>query len=86
MRNASRRWTYTHKLMKTQFSRFWRARTLLIVAFLVPAAAHAQYLDPGASSIIVQSIVAGVVAVAAVVKVFWWKISGIFSSNKSRDN
>jgi hypothetical protein len=57
-----------------------------VAAVLAPNVLQAQYLDPGASSIIVQSIVAGVVAVAAIVKVFWWKISGIFSSDKRREN
>ncbi len=58
----------------------------LLAALLVPTVAQAQYLDPGASSIIVQSVVAGVVAIAAIVKVFWWRISGFFSKDKSRKN
>ena len=52
---------------------------------LVPVPAAAQYLDPGAASIIVQAVVAGVVAVAAAVKLYWSKISGLFSRRRRPD-
>lgn len=45
---------------------------------LTPATAGAQYLDPGAASIIIQSVVAGVVAVGAGVKLYWSKIAAFF--------
>lgn len=50
--------------------------TCLVV--LVAAPAEAQYLDPGAGSIVIQAIVAGVLGVATVVKLYWSKIKGLF--------
>lgn len=44
-----------------------------------PDAAHAQYLDPGAGSILVQALLAVMVGVVAGVKVYWGKISGFLS-------
>jgi hypothetical protein len=51
----------------------------------VPGTAGAQYLDPGAAGIIIQAIVAGVVAVGAGVKLYWSKISGLFSRRRRSD-
>ena len=48
----------------------------VVVMLLTPATAHAQYLDPGAGSIIVQAVIAVMVGVAAAVKIYWGKISG----------
>lgn len=58
---------------------------LLAALLLIPAPAEAQYLDPGAAGIIVQAVVAGVVAVAAGVKLYWSKISGLFSRRRRSD-
>lgn len=52
---------------------------VLVLLLLVPLRAEGQYLDPGAASIIVQAVVATVVAVGAVVKLYWSRISGLFS-------
>jgi hypothetical protein len=57
----------------------------LVALLLVPVPAEGQYLDPGAASIIVQAVVAGVVAVAAAVKLYWSKISGLFSRRRRPD-
>ncbi len=57
----------------------------LAALLLVPVPAEAQYLDPGAASIIVQAVVAGVVAVGAAVKLYWSKISGLFSRRRRQD-
>jgi hypothetical protein len=54
-------------------------------ALLIPTAAGAQYLDPGAASIIIQAVVAGVVAVGAGIKLYWSKISGFFSRRRRPD-
>lgn len=64
-----------------------RVATFSTVAALlfVPLPAEAQYFDPGAASIIVQAVVAGVVAVAAGVKLYWSKISGLFSRRRRSD-
>lgn len=61
----------------------WRAiRTILaglIVHSLVsPAAAHA-YLDAGTGSLIVQALLAGVVGVATVAKLYWSRIRALWS-------
>ena len=55
---------------------------VLVVLCLTPATVRAQYLDPGAASIIVQAIVAGVVAVAAGVKLYWGRVSALFSRRR----
>jgi hypothetical protein len=52
------------------------------VLLFAPATAGAQYLDPGAASIIIQSVVAAVVAVGAGVKLYWSKISAFFSRRR----
>ena len=44
-----------------------------------PSAAQAQYLDPGAGSIILQVVIAAVVGVAATVRLYWARISVFFS-------
>lgn len=59
--------------------------SVLAALLFVPVPAEAQYLDPGAASIIVQAVVAGVVAVAAAVKLYWSKISGLFSRRRRSD-
>jgi hypothetical protein len=54
---------------------------------LAPDTAHAQYLDPGAGSIIVQAVIAVMVGVTAAVKIYWGKISGFLhrrSKSKSQ--
>jgi hypothetical protein len=55
---------------------------MLLALCLAPATADGQYLDPGAASIVVQAIVAGVVAVGAGVKLYWSRISGLFSRRR----
>jgi hypothetical protein len=55
---------------------------MLLALCLAPATAKAQYLDPGAASIVIQAIVAGVVAVGAGVKLYWSRISGLFSRRR----
>ena len=56
--------------------------TLLYVAFAPPAYA---YLDPGTGSYIFQLLIAGVVGLAFVIKVFWGRIKGFFGGLFSRD-
>jgi hypothetical protein len=54
------------------------ALTSAIVVALTPVVAHAQYLDPGAGSIIVQAVIAVVVGVAATTRIYWYRISAFF--------
>ena len=49
---------------------------------LVPTPAVAQYLDPGASSVIVQVIIAGLIGVAAVLRLYWGRLKAFFASRR----
>lgn len=49
---------------------------LLHIVFALPA--HA-YLDPGTGSYIFQLLLAGIVGLAFVIKVFWSRIKGFFT-------
>ena len=55
---------------------------------LAPHLRPLAYLDPGSGSIIVQVLIAGLMTVGIVVKLFWKKIKGIFnrSSSKKEDD
>ena len=49
----------------------------LIVALIVPQAAHA-YLDPASGSMILQAVIGGVAAAALAFKYYWRRIQGLF--------
>ncbi len=49
----------------------------LIVALIVPQAAHA-YLDPASGSMILQAVIGGVAAGALAVKYYWRRIQAFF--------
>ena len=55
----------------------------LLHAILAPPA-HA-YLDPGTGSYIFQLLLAGLVGLAFVIKVFWGRIKGFFAGLFSKD-
>lgn len=59
---------------------------LLITGFwlLTIAPAHA-YIDPGSGSLIFQAIIGGAMAVGLAVKVFWRRLSSLFSRRKSSE-
>jgi hypothetical protein len=42
------------------------------------SAARAQYVDPGAASVLLQALIAVLVGLAAVLKLYWKKITGLF--------
>jgi hypothetical protein len=48
------------------------------------APAHA-YLDPGSGSLIFQIIVGGAMAIGLAVKVFWRRITSLFTRRRSTD-
>lgn len=50
-----------------------------VAVALTPGTAHAQYLDPGAGSIIVQVVLALVIGTAAAVRLYWGKLSAMLS-------
>ena len=43
------------------------------------------YLDPGTGSVIIQSLIAAVAAVGYAIKIYWYKISSLFSRNKKKN-
>ena len=52
---------------------------LLAASFLIstPSTLASQYLDPGAASIVVQVVIAGVVGFLAILKLYWQRIKSI---------
>lgn len=63
----------------------WISVTLLLGAglLLAPTPAEAQYLDPGAASVIVQVVIAGVVGVTAVLGLYWRRLRAWCSRKSS---
>lgn len=60
--------------------------TWVAIALAVsPCPAQAQYLDPGAASILVQAVIAVTVGVAAAVKLYWRRISSLFLRWRRKD-
>ena len=61
---------------------------LILASFLFPPSAYA-YLDPGTGSYIFQLLIAGIVGLAFVIKVYWNKIRaflvGLFTKDKIID-
>jgi hypothetical protein len=55
---------------------------VLFVTLLLPATLHAQYLDPGSGSILIQVLLGGVVGLAAIVKLYWHKIRRVLPGSK----
>ena len=52
---------------------------------LTPLARERAYLDPGSGSILLQMVIAAALGAAFAVKVYWKKIKGALSKNKSND-
>ncbi len=59
-----------------------------LINLLSPNFRPLAYLDPGSGSIIVQVLIAGLMAVAVFIKIFWKKIKALFTrtSVKSQDD
>jgi hypothetical protein len=49
------------------------------------AAAHA-YLDPGTGSILVQSLLAGIAGVAAVLSLYWQRLKAFFTNRRKHSH
>lgn len=58
--------------------------SLAAVAFF-PSAVQAQYLDPGAGSVIVQVVIALVIGLSAALKLYWRKISEFLARRSKTD-
>jgi len=43
------------------------------------------YLDPGTGSFVIQLVLAGLLGIGVVARIYWKKIVGIFRRNKSGD-
>jgi hypothetical protein len=56
----------------------------LILCFGFPLSAHA-YLDPGTGSYIFQLLIAGLVGIGFVVKVYWKRIRSFFAGGAPQD-
>lgn len=52
-----------------------------MIIYLRPMA----YLDPGTGSLIIQMVLAGLLGIAVVVRIYWKKIVAFFSKNKNAD-
>ncbi len=66
------------------------SRTLLLIALValtaVLAAPRADaYLDPGTGSILLQSIVAAVAAVAVALRLYWTRLKSLFGRRQAPD-
>lgn len=57
---------------------------MILLYFAFTPAAYA-YLDPGTGSYIFQILIATIVGVGFLVKVYWGKIKGLFSRRSSED-
>jgi hypothetical protein len=55
---------------------------LAVLGLVAPGSASAQYLDPGAGSILIQAILAGIVGIATFTKIYWHKIRGFVSKSQ----
>jgi len=58
--------------------------TLVVGSLLIPTPAAAQYLDPGAGSILVQVLIAAAVGAAAFLRFYWARITDFFSRLSQR--
>ena len=64
-----------------------RVRTIVVaisLGLVTARPAAAQYLDPGAGSVVIQVIIAGVVGAAALVRFYWAKIASIFARGERK--
>ena len=62
---------------------FVRVVLLVLLVTLLPRVAEAQYMDPGATSLVVQLVIAGVVGFATVLKLYWKKLTGLVRKRAS---
>ncbi len=51
---------------------------VLLALVAAPSTALAQYMDPGASSLVVQLVIAGLVGFGTVLRIYWRKLASIF--------
>ncbi len=67
-------------------SKTWVLLVLGVLAVaLFPTDAHA-YIDPGTGSYIIQIVIAGIMAGALALKMFWGRIKAMFSGNPAKND
>jgi hypothetical protein len=57
--------------------------SLFLLSFSDPLYA---YLDPGTGSLIIQALIAGIVGVLYVIKIYWQKIKSLFIKESDKTN
>ena len=60
-----------------------RVSLWVLLAMLMSATPAFAYLDPGAGSMVLQGILAGIAAVSVYCGIFWGRIKGFFTGKKS---
>ena len=70
-------------MMRSAFLATSAGLCALALLFL-PASAHGLYLDPGTGSIIIQALLAGLVGLATVTKLYWNKIKGLLGRHRTQ--
>ena len=61
------------------------APLLLVLAALLAARPAEAYLDPGTGSILLQSIVAAIAALAVGIRLYWTKLRSLFRRRATPD-
>ena len=57
----------------------------VLLAILLSATPAFAYLDPGAGSMVLQGVLAGIAAVSVYCGLFWGRIKAFFAGKKSAD-
>jgi hypothetical protein len=58
-------------------------RALILVACLSAASPAWAYLDPGTGSMLVSAVIGVAAAIGLAVKMFWYRLVGLFRGKKS---
>jgi hypothetical protein len=53
-----------------------------LISLLAPILRPHAYLDPGSGSFLVQLLIAGIVGVGFLIKMYWKKIKGLFNRSE----
>ena len=71
--------------MPSVLHRRWLFALFSLLVLATPEDAHA-YLDPGTGSMLVQALVASVMAVLVTLKLYWRRIKSVFVRGEARDD
>ena len=56
---------------------------VLALALMLISAPAFAYIDPGTGSVVVQGLIAGVIGASVAIKIFWYKIKGVFTGKSA---